>query len=208
MAPQLMGINGPSRRGPSLMDHLRHQFLACAGFAGDVHRRLAACHLGDQTAHLLDGRRFAQQAPGTGRCRERCLAPQSQRRGDQFTQVVQIKRLGNEIKGAQLERLYRGLDAAVGRDHRDRNARRLSLNPLDQFQSAAIGKPHIGQTQIHGALGQGCLGAFHISAGSRLDVHAVKGDRQQLADIRLIVNHQRYGVHNATLSSSASDPGR
>ena len=43
------------------VDQARDQFLAGAGFAVDVDRRLAARELFDQRAHLLDGRRFAQQ---------------------------------------------------------------------------------------------------------------------------------------------------
>src|SRR5260221_4195073 len=60
------------------MDQARGDFLAGAGFAGDVYRRLAARQLADHVAGTRDRRRFSDQArTGPDRLvrRGRLLAP-------------------------------------------------------------------------------------------------------------------------------------
>ncbi len=50
----------PARAG--LMNEFRHQLLAGAGFAGNMHRRLAASDAGDHFAQLVHGGRCTKQA--------------------------------------------------------------------------------------------------------------------------------------------------
>ena len=56
---------------PLLVDEARHELLAGTRLPADVDRRLAARHLGDQTAEMLDRSGLTQQhrgaAAGLGR---------------------------------------------------------------------------------------------------------------------------------------------
>ena len=122
-----LGGNGPAvdrhegtvaaRAG--LVDELRHQFLAGAGFAGYVHRRLAARDARDHFAQVLHGGRRAKQA----RAEDAGIAViglgQLDGRGDQFAQAREIQGLGDEIKSTHFERAHGGLHVAMGGDHGD-----------------------------------------------------------------------------------------
>src|SRR5471032_2318340 len=55
-----------SRAGGSRVDKPRRDFLAAAGFAGDVDRRLRARELRDHLAGAQDRRRLAQEPRGAG----------------------------------------------------------------------------------------------------------------------------------------------
>ena len=115
IAPQLTGTNGAVVARAALVDQPRHQFLAGAGLAGDVDRRLAARDAGDQRAQLLHGRRAAEQLG----LRALVISPESDgsrepdRHGDQPAQDAEVERLGDEIEGAELQGAHRDLDVAV-----------------------------------------------------------------------------------------------
>jgi hypothetical protein len=110
----------------------------------------------------------------------------------QLAQIGQIQRLGDEIEGAELEGAHRGFHVAVRRDHRDRNARGILLDPLHQIQSVAVRQPHVGQTQIEPlGLEQPLRGADR-AGNARGEVHPLQRDGQELANIRLVIDDQ-YG---------------
>ena len=133
---------------PGLVNEFRHQFLARAGLAENMYRRLAARDARDHLAQMLHGGRRAEQAgaeyAGVGLVGVRQLDGG----GDQFAQTREIERLGDEIEGAQLERAHRSFHVAMRGDHRDGYARRVLLNPLDEIQAVAVGELHVGQAQI------------------------------------------------------------
>ena len=84
------------------MNEFRHQFLAGAGFAENMYRRLAARDARNHFAQVLHGRRGAEQAgaeyAGVGVVGVRKLDGG----GHQFAQTRKVQGLGDEIEGAQL----------------------------------------------------------------------------------------------------------
>jgi hypothetical protein len=47
---------------------------------------------------------------------------------------------------------------------------------------------HVGQAQVERLLAQDLLGARDVETRACRDVHALEGDRQELADVRLVVD--------------------
>ncbi len=89
----------------------------------------------------------------------------------QVAQGFEVDRLGDEIEGAVLQRGHRILDLAVGGDHRDRHLRVVAADLLDQAQSIAIGKTHVGQAEIEARGGQLATRVGKILGGFNLDAH-------------------------------------
>ncbi len=79
-------------------------------------------------------------------------------------------------------------------NHSNRHIRRVYLHPLDEFEAVAIGQPHIGQAQIILVRGQLGFRARHIACGICADIHAPERQRQELADIRFVIDNQSIGL--------------
>jgi hypothetical protein len=126
------------------MDQARDQFLAAAGLAADVDRRLAARQFVDLFAQIAHGQRIAEQTP----IDSAAGSSKQQGAGDQFPQARQVNRLGEEVEGAGLQCVDRGFQIAVGGDHRHRQLRVTLLDVLHQLQAGAVGQAHVGQAQI------------------------------------------------------------
>ena len=121
----------PGRARALLVDRARDQFLADAGFAGDVDRRLAARDLGRSSAAARRSpasRRTGACERIAGRCAARCGARFCRGRARAVTRPRSTARstgLADEVEGAGLQRLDRGFDVAEGGDHRHRRVRVL-----------------------------------------------------------------------------------
>src|SRR5262249_27551465 len=90
---------GPAAPGTALVDHARHELLAGARFAADVHRGLTARHAPDQLAELLHHRGAAEQ-PRTAQGGSRLLLDRGaelDRATYELAQHAQVQRLGHEI---------------------------------------------------------------------------------------------------------------
>ena len=184
--------------GTLLVDQPGNQFLSHAGFAGDVDRRLVARELADGGAHLLHCRRIADQpvAAIAGRGSRAAVAlflGQAQGGADQSAQHLDVDRLGDEVEGTGLQCVDRGVDVAIGSDHRHRHVRMFAGDQLDHFLSVAVGKAHVGEAEIVRALGQGAACIADRTHCVDLQVHAAQRDRQQLANVAFIVDDQ-YGL--------------
>ena len=143
---------------PGVVNHARDELLAGARFARDVHGSLAPRDLGDHRAHALERRRLADETVGRGAARNGG-AFELQGRRHELAQIVQVERLRHEVERAELQRADGRFDAAVRRDHGDRRAGHLALNPLDELEPVAIGKPHVGEAQVECLLAERLLGA-------------------------------------------------
>ena len=176
------------------VNHARHQLLAGAGLARDVHGRLAPGHLGDHRTHALQGRRFADQPVG-GRIARHGRALELQGCGHELAQIGQVERLGDEVECAELQCADGGLDAAMGRDHGDRGPGHLALQPLDELEAVAVRQPHVGQAEVERLLVERQFRARDVEARAGRDVHALEGDRQELADMGFVVDDKGNGFH-------------
>ncbi|MCY1534640.1 hypothetical protein D9M68_700180 [compost metagenome] len=172
-----------------LVDEPRHQLLAAARFAADVHRRLAAGEFLDLLAQGVHRRRAAQQA-SVHRRFALFGSAEAQRRVDQFAQAAEVHRLGDEVEGACLESVHRGVQAAVGGDHRHRKQRVALLDVLHQFQAGTVGQAHVGQAQVEGLAAQPFAGFLEVAGAAGVELHPPEGDLQQFADIGLVVDDQ------------------
>jgi hypothetical protein len=187
-----------ARARAGVVDQARHELLAGAGVAHDMHRRLAARDLGDHGAQAVHGRRAAEQGagavgPGVPR------GAQLEGGGDQLPEVLDLDRLGDEVVGAELERAHGRLDVAVGRDDRDRDAGRVALHPLHELEPVAVGQAHVGQAEMKVRRLQLVAGLGEVDGGVRQDVHALERHREQLADVGFVVDDQDGGLGHSGL---------
>ena len=132
-AAQLTTTKGPSLRGRELVEHARDQLLAGAALAADEHGGVGGgglAHLREQPLHRLA---VADHASPCGRARRRARAPRCAREqalhlrarvAASSSALVHLgaqhlgrEGLGDEVVGALLHRLHRGLDGAEGGDH-------------------------------------------------------------------------------------------
>ncbi|KJU76517.1 hypothetical protein N619_28195 [Ectopseudomonas oleovorans] len=182
-----------------LMDQACDQFLAAARFAADVDRRLAAREFLDLLAQRLHRRRVAEQA-AVDRGFLAFGGANAQGSGDQFAQATEVHRFGEKVEGAGLERVDRGVQAAVGGDHRHGNLRVALLDVLHQIQAGAIGQAHIGEAQVERLACQPLARFLDVAGAAGVQLHASEGDFQQLADIGFVVDDQGSLTVHAQLS--------
>jgi hypothetical protein len=79
----------------------------------------------------------------------------------------------------------------------------------DQIDAIAIGQAHVRQAQVRqGALERG-EGTLEVLRADGVHIHAAQGDLEQLADIGLVIHHQRYGTAHVRKSLLfVADPER
>ncbi len=184
----------PGRTRALFVDGARHQLLAYARLAQDVHRRLAAGHLGDGVAQGGHGAGFAQQAAGVlGRGRSRPGAGhvvEFQRMGDQAAQHGDVHRLADEVEGTGLQRLHGQLDVAERGDHGHRQLRVVAGDVAHQVDAVAVGQVHVGQAQVVGVASQQLARLAQVGGGVDAQAHAAQGEGEELTDVALVIDNQ------------------
>ena len=150
------------------VDGASDHFFPGAGVSVDQDRR-GGCRDGfDQ----LEERTHARAAADHGREPETLIEllpqirvfilepPLLERRAQDVNQLVELKRLGNEIRGAAFNRLDRIFDRAVSRDH-DRDDAGIELQSgIDDFAAVDPGQPQIGDDDIERELAKKFDGFF------------------------------------------------
>ncbi len=132
----------------------------------------------------------------------------------------EIERFRDEVECAELQRANGRFDAAVRRDHGDRSAGHLALNPLDELEPVAVGQTHVGEAEVERLLAERLLGGRDVETRARRDIHALERDRQELADVGFVVDDecdrfhrdsslgcQRFGSAN-TMRNALPPPAR
>ena len=64
------------------------------------------------------------------------------------------------------------MNVTVSGDDGHRQVRMLLAQTANQVQSASVGEPHVGQTQVQRLCLQGLVGALQVLGAHRLHVHA------------------------------------
>ena len=169
------------------VDRAGRELLAAAGLAVDEHRRLALREAFDQSAHLLDRLRFAEQPVGTRRLR---LLGHLQRLLDQRAQLLQRDGLGQVVERAGLQRSHGVFGAAECGDHRDRNVEALLRDVLDDAQALAVGQPHVGEAQVEGILVEQPHRLADGLRADRIQPHPRQRQLQQFEQVRFVVDDQ------------------
>ena len=166
------------------------QLLAGAGFAMNKNRCLAACQFGNAFIQGVDGLRLADNGGFTRGGLITNGRAEFERRLHQPAQYSEIHRLGNKVESAGLERTDRGFHIAIGGNHRHRNMWELTLYMLHQINAITIGQVHIGEAKVEFIFLQQLPGILQVVGREGVDIHPVKGDFSQLADIRFVVDYQ------------------
>ena len=179
---------GPGSTGSGFVNELRHEFLPGAGFSAYVHGGLAAGHARNHFAHVVHRLRCAQETRPEHAGIAFGFFRQFDGRGHELAQSREIQGLGDEVECAQFQGAHRGLHVAVRGDDGHRNVRRVLLNPFDEFQTVAVGQLHVGQAKIELLRLEHALSGSDVAGGTGIHVHALQRDRQQFAQIRLIID--------------------
>ena len=170
------------------VDGACHQLLAGARLAADVHRRLAARHLGDRAAQGHHGLGLAEQPAGF--LRLGFALAQFQGLAHQPAKHVHVHRLAHEVEGA----LHRGLDVAVGGDDRHRGVREAGGDLRHQLEPGAVGQAHVGQAQVVAHRAEHLPGGGEVGRGVGAKPHAPQGQHQQFPDVVFIIDDQNAAV--------------
>src|SRR5262249_30135372 len=145
-------------------------------------------------------RAFAEQLLVLGRR----LARKRQRRAHQRAQLLEADRLRHVVEGARLQRRDRVLGAAEGGDYRHRQVCAQARNVTHQLAGLAVGQPHVGEAELKATVLQPLLRLGDGRHARHPEAHLEQRQLEQLADVGLVVDHQRLVV--ARLLASL-DPG-
>ena len=161
------------------------QLFAGSRFAGNVHRCLgtgdAVDHL-PQVVHLL---RLAEQLGAV-------ILPSFDAQGirNNVSQIVQIKWFGYEVERTEFQRLHGRFNITVRCDYSNRDPGSVSLHPVHQVESVAVREAHVGQANIEAVLLEQRFRARDVDSRFAIDVHATEGQRQQFANVRLVIDDE------------------
>gem|GEM_PF-4736848 len=161
------GVERHERAGRArrfVVQRVRHQLLAGAGFAIDQHRQRRLRQPPDRTEQRAHRRGIAHQLWALVRCGGRGgLAGRGERRIGrrqhalrQCHRVVQVERLGQELLRPATERPGGAGDIGVGRHHDDRQLRMGGLELVEQYQAVITGHAHVGEQQVRNGLRVQC----------------------------------------------------
>jgi hypothetical protein len=181
--------------GALLMDEPGGEFLAAAGFAGDVDGGLAPRELLDHVAHVLHDRRAADE-PLVGR-HLRLGRWQRERRLHERTQLLQRNRLGEIVEGAGLQRRDRILGVPVRGDDGHRQIAHVLRDELDELQPLAIGQAHVGQAEVVLAGLHLLDGLLHPHGALHLEPHAQQREFDQFENVLLVVHDEDRATDDA-----------
>ncbi len=138
------------------VDGARDQVLAHAAFARQQHGGAGGRDAFDGGEDLLHGAAASDDvvefvAPAQFLLELAVLVAQGahfERLVDHLHQVIERKRLQQEIGGAGLHRFHRGFDAAERRHHDHRNLRVLAADQREELKAVHVGQLEIGEHEV------------------------------------------------------------
>ena len=119
----------------------------------------------------------------------------------QSAQHADVHGFADEVEGAGLQCLHRQFDVAESGDHGDRGIGVVAGDFADQFDAIAIGQAHVGEAQVVGVAGKQLPGLAQVGSGIDTQAHAAQRERQQLADVALVVDDQGTAVFAHSIPS-------
>ena len=207
IAAALMTTNGPSARLDALCSVRAASSLPEPDGTDDQD---AAVGLGgplDGLAQLI----HAGGAPGQDARRRRELLEllhfalqtrRLQRPRRHQDQPVGLERLFDEVVGAALDRGDRGLDIAVPGDHHHRQLGMVPLDLLQQLQAVELAalQPDVEKHQMRAAIGDFRQRRIAVARGPGGKTLVVENARNQIANIRFVIDNQNVICHGLRLS--------
>src|SRR5712692_1135737 len=184
------------------VDGARGELLAGAGGTDDQDAAVGRRDLVDGLAQLVDRARMPDQRGLIWRellqRLDLALEPRGLERaiGDEH-EAIRLERLLDEVVGALLDRRDRGLDVAVARDHHDRHLGMLGLHAVEKLQpvEAASLQPDVEEDQVRAARAERGERLVAVARGARLVALVLQDTRDQLADVRFIIDDEDIGRH-------------
>ena len=202
------------RTGAGVMDQPRDQLLARAGRSRHQNPAVRGRHLANRGAELLRDSRLADQAvrdesPGAQHpvlALERRLF-QGAVNDDQ--QAIGLEGFFDEVVGAALQRADGGFDVAVARDHDHRQVRIEILDQVEQLKPVHTAALHPDIQNHQGGLSRLDGRQRHVGVRGRPDRIALvfQEARDEVADIRLVVDHQHVRIDLAAHQAASSCVG-
>src|SRR5690606_37806633 len=117
-----------------------------------------------------------------------------------------LDRLGDEVEGAELHRLDRGLDRAEPGDDHDRHVRIDRADRLQHVDAGAALHLEIREHEVGAALLECGDPGGTVAGGDRIVAELLDGDREILAD-RVVVVDDQYGRHEGRPSWYTASEG-
>jgi hypothetical protein len=183
------------------VDEARGELLAAARLAEDVHRCLRARELADQLAHVHERRARAEEL-AVGRVD---ALGKRERRFDERAQLLEAHRLRHVVERAGLERCDRVVGAAVGGDHRHRHLLGQGADVAYEVEAVAVAEAHVGEAKLVMLVLQPLLRLGDRADGVDAQAHLRERELEELADMRLVVDHEhaRGALRDASLGAPA-----
>ncbi len=201
VGPQRAGVQGPGHQllartafpvneNPAVGGGGQLQLLP-QGFHGNAvaHDAVAGAELVAQGAVFLGQPALVERVP------------------DQQHGLVHRERLFQEVEGAQLGGLDRGLDGAVAGDHDDRRGGVALLEAPQDFQAVDAGQPDVEQEQVVVFLRRGFQAFLAGGYGVGFPAFFLEDVAQRGANAALVVDHQD-GIGSHGLKPRARPPAR
>ncbi len=145
------GAPGPAREA---MDRAREELLARAALPFEQHGGIGRSHAARLVLHGLQGRGIPHDRRDQPRAllgEEERLAtarPALDRARDQDAQELRVHRLRDEVLGAALHRVHRGLDRAEGRHHDHGHGRVDGARRVQDRQAVGARQPPVRQHEV------------------------------------------------------------
>ena len=180
-----------------LVDRVGDEFLARAARAFHEDRRLRRRNLADRVEQRLHRRRGAHDALHAVALVEAAPevpvfaleVPRLEGLREHHVELVEVDRLREEVLRAELHRLDRGFDRAVGGEHDAEDAGPLRADLLEEREAVAAGHPHVGEQDVRGR-----LGALLQRGGGRIRRRDVpfpaEGPREPFAGVAFVVHDE------------------
>jgi hypothetical protein len=164
-----------------VVQRFRDQFLACAGFPGNHHRKIGLHQPGENPENVLHRRRAADDRHHLGGRCFRLLTPPlgfGERASDDRHQFAQIEGLGQVFVGAALGGFDRSYEGVLRAHDDDRQVRPHPFDARQEVKGVIVGHDDVGDHEI--ALARRHPPPKPGNRSSRADL--VAGARQRLIE--------------------------
>ena len=201
------------------VDGASDQLLAGAALAGDQHRGVRRRGPAHRVPHLLERRAAAhhpvalvENQPQTPVLLHQTFLPERVAGGDQ--DALALRRLLDEVEGAELDGLDGGLDGAVAGEDHDRRRAVARLQPFEHLEAVQLGHLDVEEHEVRALLlgelePDGAVGGQQHLVALVFEDHAQRGtDRVFVVDDQNPRLHGRFSTSMRVRKEPRDSRGR
>jgi len=96
----------------------------------------------------------------------------------------------------------------MGGDYRRRQIGMVSLDVAHQVDTVTVRQAHVGQAEVEAMAAEQGTCLLQILCGTAVDLHPLKGQAEQFADVRFVVDDQGKGTGHGAASVGVSSAKR